>query len=149
MRLAWVMMIPFSSWRNRGPRGFLTCLGHTASAHTYPGRNSSCRRCWGYGQVWAKRLKPTPTQGINNCCGPRTLLPALHPRNPTRWEYSWRNKSGEVKWFPPGHIATKWETGLRLLHQHPSPWLCTLLLFDAFWWDRTFGWRGSFPVFTP
>lgn len=160
VRTAWVMMIPFSSWRTRGPRGFVASLGHTASAHTYPGRNSSCWEVRVYGQVWAECLKPAPTQGINNCCGPWTLLSSLQPRNPSGWEYSWRNRPREVKWFPPSHIATKWEPGVYTCPaEHPSPWLCKLLhwvkscpfpstYFNAFWWGRTFGWRESLPVLT-
>lgn len=41
---AWVMMIPFPV----EGIGFMTCLGHTASLHTCPGRNGSCQWLWAH-----------------------------------------------------------------------------------------------------
>lgn len=43
-------------------------------------------------------------------------------QEPSGWEYSWRNRPREVKWFPPSHVATKWEPGvLPQLCQKPRP----------------------------
>lgn len=98
----WLMTIPFSNWRNGGSRGFMTFMGHTASAHIYPdGRVRDCGRF--VSNTWNQPHDKKIVGFINNCCAPRTLLSAWHTASTSccppalRAETSWRNWSREVK----------------------------------------------------